>query len=298
MAEPCAPSPQGSPAPGSRGPPSPAPSWVNDSTQTDDDLGDSPGPKDEGSDSHVFHCRICEQRGGCSCLPSEPPEEYICPICSDLMERPLQCVDGHNLCAACWHYCLTKGIGRGRRVCPIDNHTPMKYRDLVPNRGLWSLIEKYQEAHGIGITAAEKQKPESGGAADAVHLLVDDPVGYGGTNAAAAAAAPLPNRHDGETRATRLFRLCSATDYLVVTCIVVLVELAGVVGMVVLALKGHRRSAGLGVCYFGLIVNGFVGSIVLSHGAPTRSHLGFACCHWLFITVLGVAIFVGNIENG
>ena len=82
------------------------------------------------------------------------PEEFVCPICCELMVRPKQCREGHSLCTFCWEDCLSQGIGGGRLVCPMDNTTPVRKEDLVPNRSLASLIETYIKR----VQAKEEEK--------------------------------------------------------------------------------------------------------------------------------------------
>eukprot|EP01063_Lacrimia_lanifica_P023247 TRINITY_DN3071_c0_g2_i3.p1 TRINITY_DN3071_c0_g2~~TRINITY_DN3071_c0_g2_i3.p1 ORF type:complete len:255 (+),score=55.84 TRINITY_DN3071_c0_g2_i3:524-1288(+) len=72
-----------------------------------------------------------------------PPPSYLCPVCDELMTKPMLCSEGHSLCALCW----TKWLAR-KPQCPMCRKA-VSAASLVRNRALETLIDDYRTAQQI-----------------------------------------------------------------------------------------------------------------------------------------------------
>jgi len=69
-------------------------------------------------------------------LPSDIPEECVCPISQTIMADPVVCADGHSYERACIEAWLASGRGTSPKT-----HMPLPHTNLVPNLNLRSMIE-------------------------------------------------------------------------------------------------------------------------------------------------------------
>jgi len=73
-------------------------------------------------------------------LPSDIPEECICPISQLIMADPVVCADGHSYERSC----IEAWLASGRGTSPKTN-MPLPHTNLVPNLNLRSMIESLRQ---------------------------------------------------------------------------------------------------------------------------------------------------------
>lgn len=66
-----------------------------------------------------------------------PEEDFICGICSTVMDRPHCCKSGHSFC----YNCIANWLNRNRKTCPCDREK-LTFETLTFNRPLHNLILK------------------------------------------------------------------------------------------------------------------------------------------------------------
>lgn len=69
-------------------------------------------------------------------IPLKPLlEEFVCPICFDMIKNAYMTPCGHNFCRQCIDECLNV-----KRECPVCHHEPLAPEDLVKNRSLDNIL--------------------------------------------------------------------------------------------------------------------------------------------------------------
>ena len=65
-------------------------------------------------------------------------EELICPICTDVVEHPMQGHCQHSFC----DQCIRKWLSHGKISCPVDRQR-LELKELKPTRLLNQLLSKF-----------------------------------------------------------------------------------------------------------------------------------------------------------
>lgn len=69
-------------------------------------------------------------------IPLKPLlEEFVCPICFDMIKNAYMTPCGHNFCRQCIDECLNV-----KRECPVCHHAPLAPESLVKNRSLDNIL--------------------------------------------------------------------------------------------------------------------------------------------------------------
>jgi len=76
------------------------------------------------------------------------PEEYLCPLTMELMERPLMSRHGHNF----EQEAILRWLEEGNGTCPLTRK-PMGVRDLVSNFYLQKRIDEWKIQNAAAATA-------------------------------------------------------------------------------------------------------------------------------------------------
>src|SRR3990167_3591590 len=69
-------------------------------------------------------------------LIAEPPEEFTCPICTNILSQPIQTACGHHFCESCLDDWLRKcEKAQEEMLCPTCRQNPIpKFLDKAMNR--------------------------------------------------------------------------------------------------------------------------------------------------------------------
>ena len=147
---------------------------------------------------------------------NEGPHDYTCPICLDLLLRPIALSCGHLLCRGCWIQILQDKAVRavinrtGAVACPLGR---CEVKPIVPKVDVAlarELQSRYAMEHRIRIAECNVSEDDEARTAAEVNAWVDSgtkldkPEQAGSSEEVAAAVAAVRNERSQSTRCRRI----------------------------------------------------------------------------------------------